>query len=194
MKNFIYLIAVLLFFNGCELFYDCEGALDDIDDLSDELLAEATMPNCEAWKDKIIEYDDNNCGETDSEGASFNCEEYVCTMQELELLLFQFELIFSDGVDESVYCNAYDSTGIVMQHIVDAGGCSSYLTTGTITQSVVDDWVSNGCDYDDGSILNSSPSDDMIKSLKHNIMVLIARYPDYNFKAYKNKLKEIGIQ
>ena len=153
------------------------------------------MPNCEAWKDKIIEYDDNNCGETDSEGASFNCEEWVCTMQGLELAFFQIDLILYNGPygDESNYCNAYDSTGIVMQHIVDAGGCSSYLTTGAITQSLTDNWVSDGCNYDDGSILNSMPSDDMIKSLKHDIMVLIARYPDYDFKAYKNKLKEIGI-
>ena len=102
------------------------------------------------------EYDDEGCGETESGANDFNCAEFVCAMQEAYMIIYTLSMAFSS--DSTTYCTYYDSTGMAMQELVNAGGCASYLTLTpgvAVTQAMVDEYTSNGCDWGDSTIVNS---------------------------------------
>ena len=154
MKKIIAMLCAIAFLStGCEI-YDCEAAEAEITTLSSKFVANVTMENCTNYIDKIDEYDSEGCGT--SEDADFNCEEYVCAIQESYMLIYSLSMVFADS---ATYCAYYDSTGLAAQELVNAGGCGDYstLTPGVDwTQTMVDTWVNDGCDYGDSTTVNSS--------------------------------------
>jgi len=149
------LLILSMFFAGCEV-YDCEAAETEATALSETFTTSPTMDNCTAWIDKMKEYDDEGCGETESGANDFNCAEFVCAMQEAYLMLYSLSMAFS--FDSTTYCTYYDSTGMAMQELVNAGGCASYLTLTpgvAVTQAMVDEYTSSGCDWGDSTTVNS---------------------------------------
>ena len=149
------LLMLSMFFAGCEV-YDCEAAETEATALSETFTTSPTMDNCTAWIDKMKEYDDEGCGETESGANDFNCAEFVCAMQEAYLMLYSLSMAFS--FDSTTYCTYYDSTVMAMQELVNAGGCasSSTLTPGVaVTQAMVDEYTSDGCDWNDSTTVNS---------------------------------------
>ena len=149
------ILILSMFFAGCEV-YDCEAAETEAMALSETFTTSITMDNCTAWIDKMKEYDDEGCGETESGANDFNCEEVVCATQEAYMFIYAFSMAFS--IDSTTYCTYYDSTGMAMQEIVNAGGCASYsaLTAGeAVTQAMVDEYTSSGCDWGDSTTVNS---------------------------------------
>ena len=147
------ILIISIFSNGCEI-YDCEASETEINALAEAFETSTTIDNCTAWIDKMKEYDDEGCSTESSGAGSFNCEEFVCTMQTSYMLIYGFSMAFS--FDSTTYCTYYDSTGMAMQEMVNAGGCGAYTLDGVaITQAMVDDFTSNGCDWGDSTTVNS---------------------------------------
>jgi hypothetical protein len=148
-------LAFMIFTTGCEI-YDCEAAETEATALGEIVITSPTMDNCTAWIDKMKEYDDEGCGETESGANDINCAEFVCQMQEANFMIYGLSMLFS--FDSTTYCTYYDSTGMAMQELVNAGGCASYsiLTPGVaVTQAMVDEYTSSGCDWGDSTTVNS---------------------------------------
>ena len=149
------ILIISIFSAGCEI-YDCEASETEIDALTETFTTSPTMNNCTSWIDKMKEYDDEGCGEESTGANDFNCAEYVCAIQESYMLIYAISMAFS--FDSTTYCTYYDSTGIAMQELVNAGGCASYsaLNPGVaVTQAMVDEYTSNGCDWGDSTTVNS---------------------------------------
>ena len=148
-------ILLSIFFAGCET-YDCEAAEAEFEALSETFITSSTMDNCTAWIDKLQEADDEGCFEESSEATDYNCAEFVCQIQESYMIIYAFSMAFS--FDSTTYCTYYDSAGMAMQELVNAGGCasSSTLTPGVaVTQAMVDEYTSDGCDWNDSTTVNS---------------------------------------
>ena len=173
------LLMLSMFFAGCEV-YDCEAAETEATALSETFTTSPTMDNCTAWIDKMKEYDDEGCGETESGANDFNCAEFVCAMQEAYMIIYTLSMAFSS--DSTTYCTYYDSLGMTMQELVNAGGCASdSLLDVAVTQAVVDEYISNGCDWGNSTTVNSvNPFIGELSQLdaKESIEELVNELPD----------------
>ena len=183
-KSIVYLglSIMMMFFSGCEI-YDCDAAETEIVTMQTNLTQEpwvdnATYAKCNDYKDKVNEYEDEGCGT--SEDTDFDCEEFTCTAMYADYLIYVLNMLFT--YDETTYCSYYDSTGMVAQEMVNAGGCASYFDSGTpMTQTFVDTWVSDGCNWGDSTATSSiiNPIGDYKpQEIKMQIGDLVQNLPD----------------
>ena len=160
MSIFTIIIMVNIFFSGCGLLYDCEAAETEIETMeinltTPPLVENFTFTKCSAYWDKMNEYVDEGCGTID--GGNDDCEYGVCTVQNANLLAYALSAWSAAlSYDSTAYCSYYDSVGMVMQVMVDAGGCATYMNDGVgYAQTDVDEYIANGCDWGDSTTVNS---------------------------------------
>ena len=145
LLNFTSLMSLMLLVSGCGLLYDCEAAEAEISTLETEFVSDFVIGNCTPYVDKRDEYVDEGCGDVEDLGGT--CEELVCTYQYSTSILTGLNMLLL-AADSAAYCEAYDSVGVNMQNMVDAGGCASYTGLPAYTQAMVDEYVEAGCDYE----------------------------------------------
>ncbi len=193
--NVLITFCFMFIYSGCDLLYDCDAAEDEIEDIQTEFVSEPsvlnfTLSKCNDYVEKMEEYEDEGCGSAEDMFEQ-SCEELVCTMQLLNLNIYALNALFSDSV---TYCTYYDSMGMAMQTLADAGGCASLNYGVGYTQADADAWVADGCNWGDSTtsnltrpLIEDQTSTEMRISLENSINKL----PENFSNAIRKKLSKL---
>jgi len=192
------ILATLIFMitsPGCGLLYDCDATEDEIEAMQTDFVSEPSVLNftfskCNNYVEKMDEFVDEGCG-TVEDVFEQSCEELVCTVQSLNLTIYALSALFSDSV---TYCTYYDSMGMAMQTMADAGGCATFNSGIGYTQADANAWVTSGCDWGDSTTFNSSRPiiEDLTKmEMRISVENSIDKLPENFSNAIRKKLSKL---